>query len=138
MYVSLHGCVSLGYLGLWGEWLAAEIFNSLPQSQGRCPMFCVCMWGKGVCYWGLVPFFFSICYLVLCYIIFSYVHLSFLLQDGLYECILCFCCSTSCPAYWWHPEKYLGPAVLLQAYRWLSDSRVSVACPKFIHVHTCT
>jgi succinate dehydrogenase (ubiquinone) iron-sulfur subunit len=45
--------------------------------------------------------------------------------DGLYECILCFCCSTSCPAYWWHPEKYLGPAVLLQAYRWLSDSRVS-------------
>jgi succinate dehydrogenase (ubiquinone) iron-sulfur subunit len=43
--------------------------------------------------------------------------------DGLYECILCFCCSTSCPAYWWHPEKYLGPAVLLQAYRWLSDSR---------------
>lgn len=43
--------------------------------------------------------------------------------DGLYECILCFCCSTSCPAYWWHPEKYLGPAVLLQAYRWLTDSR---------------
>lgn len=43
--------------------------------------------------------------------------------DGLYECILCFCCSTSCPAYWWHPEKYMGPAVLLQAYRWLSDSR---------------
>jgi len=43
--------------------------------------------------------------------------------DGLYECILCFCCSTSCPAYWWHPEKYLGPAVLMQAYRWMIDSR---------------
>ncbi|KAL5486414.1 hypothetical protein EMCRGX_G018886 [Ephydatia muelleri] len=43
--------------------------------------------------------------------------------DGLYECILCACCSTSCPAYWWHPEKYLGPAVLMQAYRWIIDSR---------------
>ncbi|XP_064386765.1 succinate dehydrogenase [ubiquinone] iron-sulfur subunit, mitochondrial-like [Halichondria panicea] len=43
--------------------------------------------------------------------------------DGLYECILCFCCSTSCPSYWWHPEKYLGPAVLMQAYRWMIDSR---------------
>ncbi len=43
--------------------------------------------------------------------------------DGLYECILCFCCSTSCPSYWWNPERYLGPAVLLQAYRWLADSR---------------
>ncbi|CAK7223466.1 succinate dehydrogenase complex, subunit B [Sporothrix curviconia] len=43
--------------------------------------------------------------------------------DGLYECILCFCCSTSCPSYWWNSEEYLGPAVLLQSYRWLADSR---------------
>ena len=43
--------------------------------------------------------------------------------DGLYECVLCACCSTSCPSYWWNSEKYLGPAVLLQAYRWLIDSR---------------
>ena len=43
--------------------------------------------------------------------------------DGLYECILCFCCSTSCPSYWWNGDRYLGPAILLQAYRWLADSR---------------
>ncbi len=43
--------------------------------------------------------------------------------DGLYECILCACCSTSCPSYWWNGDKYLGPAVLLQAYRWIADSR---------------
>jgi succinate dehydrogenase / fumarate reductase iron-sulfur subunit len=43
--------------------------------------------------------------------------------DGLYECILCFCCSTSCPSYWWNSDRYLGPAVLLQSYRWLVDSR---------------
>ena len=43
--------------------------------------------------------------------------------DGLYECVLCACCSTSCPSYWWNPDKYLGPAVLLQSYRWLIDSR---------------
>jgi succinate dehydrogenase / fumarate reductase iron-sulfur subunit len=43
--------------------------------------------------------------------------------DGLYECILCACCSTSCPSYWWNSDRYLGPAVLLQAYRWLVDSR---------------
>jgi succinate dehydrogenase / fumarate reductase iron-sulfur subunit len=43
--------------------------------------------------------------------------------DGLWECILCFCCTTSCPSYWWNPDKYLGPAVLLQSYRWLADSR---------------
>ena len=43
--------------------------------------------------------------------------------DGLYECILCFCCSTSCPSYWWNGDKYLGPAALLQAYRWITDSR---------------
>merc|ERR1712213_181297 len=43
--------------------------------------------------------------------------------DGLYECILCACCSTSCPSYWWNSDKYLGPAVLMQAYRWMIDSR---------------
>ncbi len=43
--------------------------------------------------------------------------------DGLYECILCACCSTSCPSYWWNSERYLGPAILLQAYRWIADSR---------------
>ncbi len=43
--------------------------------------------------------------------------------DGLYECILCACCSTSCPSYWWNGERYLGPAALLQAYRWIADSR---------------
>lgn len=43
--------------------------------------------------------------------------------DGLYECILCACCSTSCPSYWWNGDRYLGPAVLMQAYRWIVDSR---------------
>lgn len=43
--------------------------------------------------------------------------------DGLYECILCACCSTACPSYWWNGDKYLGPAILLQAYRWIADSR---------------
>ena len=43
--------------------------------------------------------------------------------DGLYECILCACCSTACPSYWWNADRFLGPAVLLQAYRWLADSR---------------
>lgn len=43
--------------------------------------------------------------------------------DGLYECILCACCSTSCPSYWWNGDKYLGPATLLQSYRWIIDSR---------------
>ncbi|OZA92498.1 succinate dehydrogenase iron-sulfur subunit [Altererythrobacter sp. H2] len=43
--------------------------------------------------------------------------------DGLYECILCACCSTACPSYWWNSDKFLGPAILLQAYRWLADSR---------------
>ncbi|CAJ0634342.1 8661_t:CDS:2 [Entrophospora sp. SA101] len=43
--------------------------------------------------------------------------------DGLYECILCACCSTSCPSYWWNSDEYLGPAVLMQAYRWMADSR---------------
>ncbi|MFO7859433.1 MAG: succinate dehydrogenase iron-sulfur subunit [Ectothiorhodospiraceae bacterium] len=43
--------------------------------------------------------------------------------DGLYECILCACCTTACPSYWWSGDRYLGPAVLLQAYRWIADSR---------------
>ncbi|KAG1363367.1 succinate dehydrogenase [ubiquinone] iron-sulfur subunit 1, mitochondrial [Cocos nucifera] len=43
--------------------------------------------------------------------------------DGMYECILCACCSTSCPSYWWNPESYLGPAALLHAHRWIQDSR---------------
>jgi len=43
--------------------------------------------------------------------------------DGLWECILCFCCQTSCPSYWWNGERYLGPAILLQAYRWIADTR---------------
>ncbi|WP_339855071.1 succinate dehydrogenase iron-sulfur subunit [uncultured Nisaea sp.] len=43
--------------------------------------------------------------------------------DGLWECVLCFCCSTSCPSYWWNGDRYLGPAILLQAYRWIADSR---------------
>jgi succinate dehydrogenase / fumarate reductase iron-sulfur subunit len=47
--------------------------------------------------------------------------------DGLYECILCACCSTSCPSYWWNSDRYLGPAILLQAYRWIADSRDEAA-----------
>lgn len=46
--------------------------------------------------------------------------------DGLYECILCACCSTSCPSYWWNQDEYLGPATLMQAYRWIADSRVRI------------
>ncbi len=45
------------------------------------------------------------------------------LIDGLYECVLCACCNSSCPSYWWHPQEYFGPAVLMQAYRWIIDSR---------------
>jgi len=45
--------------------------------------------------------------------------------DGMYECILCACCSTSCPSYWWNGDTYLGPAVLMQAYRWIADNRDS-------------
>jgi succinate dehydrogenase / fumarate reductase iron-sulfur subunit len=45
------------------------------------------------------------------------------LLDGMWECILCFCCTTSCPSYWWNGDRYLGPAVLLAAYRWIADSR---------------
>ena len=47
--------------------------------------------------------------------------------DGSWECILCFCCSTSCPSYWWNGDRYLGPAILLQAYRWLADTRDEAA-----------
>ena len=43
--------------------------------------------------------------------------------DGYYECVLCACCSTACPSYWWNGDKYLGPAIILQAYRWIIDSR---------------
>lgn len=43
--------------------------------------------------------------------------------DGMYECILCACCSTACPSYWWNQQEYLGPAVLMQAYRWMADTR---------------
>jgi succinate dehydrogenase / fumarate reductase iron-sulfur subunit len=43
--------------------------------------------------------------------------------DGLYECVLCACCTTSCPSWWWNGDRYMGPAVLLQAYRWIADSR---------------
>ena len=43
--------------------------------------------------------------------------------NGFYECVLCACCSTACPSYWWNGDKYLGPAILLQAYRWIADSR---------------
>jgi len=43
--------------------------------------------------------------------------------DGLYECILCACCSTACPSFWWNPDKFVGPAGLLQAYRFIADSR---------------
>ena len=50
--------------------------------------------------------------------------------DGLYECILCACCSTSCPSYWWNGDKYLGPAVLMQAYRWIIDSRDNKAAER--------
>jgi succinate dehydrogenase / fumarate reductase iron-sulfur subunit len=47
--------------------------------------------------------------------------------DGLWECILCFCCTTSCPSYWWNADRYLGPAILLQAYRWIVDTRDEAA-----------
>jgi len=43
--------------------------------------------------------------------------------DGYYECIMCFCCTSGCPSHWWNSDRFLGPAVLLQAYRWLADSR---------------
>jgi succinate dehydrogenase (ubiquinone) iron-sulfur subunit len=54
--------------------------------------------------------------------------------DGLYECILCACCSTSCPSYWWNQDEYLGPATLMQAYRWIADSRVRHSSPFYLIV----
>lgn len=54
--------------------------------------------------------------------------------DGLYECIMCACCSTSCPSYWWNQDKYLGPAVLLQAYRWVVDSRDEATQERLQHL----
>ncbi|MEF3365160.1 succinate dehydrogenase iron-sulfur subunit [Methylocystis sp. 9N] len=54
--------------------------------------------------------------------------------DGLYECILCACCSTSCPSYWWNADRYLGPAALLQAYRWVQDSRDEAAPARIDYV----
>jgi succinate dehydrogenase / fumarate reductase, iron-sulfur subunit len=50
--------------------------------------------------------------------------------DGLYECILCACCSTNCPSFWWNPDKFIGPAGLLQAYRFLADSRDTAAAER--------
>ena len=55
--------------------------------------------------------------------------------DGLYECILCACCSTACPPYWWSAESYLGPAALLQVYRWLSDSRDELTAERLAWVN---
>ncbi|GMS84220.1 hypothetical protein PENTCL1PPCAC_6395, partial [Pristionchus entomophagus] len=55
--------------------------------------------------------------------------------DGLYECILCACCSTSCPSYWWNADKYLGPAVLMQSYRWIIDSRDDYAPERLHRMH---
>ena len=54
--------------------------------------------------------------------------------DGLWECILCFCCSTACPSYWWNGDRYLGPAVLLQAYRWIADSRDEATGERLDHL----
>lgn len=54
--------------------------------------------------------------------------------DGLYECILCACCSTSCPSYWWNSDRYLGPAILLQAYRWIADSRDEMTGERLDHL----
>uniref|UniRef100_A0A0R3RRV5 Succinate dehydrogenase [ubiquinone] iron-sulfur subunit, mitochondrial n=1 Tax=Elaeophora elaphi TaxID=1147741 RepID=A0A0R3RRV5_9BILA len=55
--------------------------------------------------------------------------------DGLYECILCACCSTSCPSYWWNADKYLGPAILLQSYRWMIDSRDDYVEERLSKIH---
>ncbi|VDL74021.1 unnamed protein product [Nippostrongylus brasiliensis] len=55
--------------------------------------------------------------------------------DGLYECILCACCSTSCPSYWWNADKYLGPSALMQAYRWIIDSRDDFATERLHRMH---
>ncbi|MCO6428674.1 succinate dehydrogenase iron-sulfur subunit [Nitrosomonas communis] len=54
--------------------------------------------------------------------------------DGIYECILCACCSTACPSFWWNPDKYIGPAGLLQAYRFLADSRDQASAERLDHL----
>ncbi len=54
--------------------------------------------------------------------------------DGVYECILCACCSTACPSYWWNGDTFLGPAALLQAYRWLIDSRDQAGADRLFHL----
>jgi succinate dehydrogenase / fumarate reductase iron-sulfur subunit len=54
--------------------------------------------------------------------------------DGLYECILCACCSTGCPSYWWNSDRFLGPAILLQAYRWIIDSRDEATGDRLDHL----
>ena len=54
--------------------------------------------------------------------------------DGLYECILCACCSTACPSFWWNPDKFVGPAGLLQAYRFLADSRDTAAAERLTNL----
>jgi len=56
--------------------------------------------------------------------------------DGLYECILCACCSSACPSYWWNPDKYVGPAGLLQAYRFLVDSRDEATAARLFRCRT--
>ncbi len=55
--------------------------------------------------------------------------------DGLYECILCACCSSSCPSYWWNPDKFMGPAALLQAYRFIADSRDTATRDRLRQLH---
>ncbi|CDR95799.1 succinate dehydrogenase iron-sulfur subunit, putative [Babesia bigemina] len=55
--------------------------------------------------------------------------------DGMYECILCACCTTSCPSYWWNPEHYIGPAALMQAYRWIADSRDEYTVERMVDVN---
>ena len=55
--------------------------------------------------------------------------------DGLYECILCACCTSSCPSFWWNPDKFVGPAGLLQAYRFLADSRDDAAEERLDNLH---
>ncbi len=54
--------------------------------------------------------------------------------DGLYECILCACCSTACPSFWWNPDKFVGPAGLLQAYRFIADSRDEATAERLDHL----
>ncbi len=54
--------------------------------------------------------------------------------NGLYECILCACCSAACPSYWWNPERYLGPAALLQAFRWIADTRDEATGERLDHL----